>query len=79
MNELIKETKKLYKLEPYSFERYEQLRKIKKLESELKVIHYPNNPNIKEKTITIEIIRKEKHGLYEKIIEFKIKNIKMEA
>lgn len=79
MNELIKEIKKLYKLEPYSFERYEQLGKIKKLESESKVIHYPNNPNIKEKTIKIEIIRKDKNGLFEKIIEFKIKNIKVEG
>lgn len=79
MNELIKEIKKLYKLEPYSFERYEQLGKIKKLESELNVFHHSNNPDEKKKTITIEIIRKDKNGLYEKIIEFTLKNIKMEV
>lgn len=78
MNELIKEIKKLYKLKPYSYERYKQLEFVKELENKSNVKHISNNPDTKNKSILIDIVRKDKTGLYETIIQFTIKNIKLE-
>lgn len=73
-----KEITKLFQLEPYSKERFNQLKVIKELEKQYNVEVYPHSINERHKNLICDILRKDKNGLYEELFQFRVRNIKIE-
>lgn len=77
MEQLKKELKKLFRLEPYTGYRYQQAHKVNELTKQLNIhLHY--SIDSKRKIAKVEFLKKDK-GLYETIDNIIIENIKLEV